>query len=63
MKKSPKRKNRKLVDLHMYGIFDNKNNAVTKISLDQMEIDMEIALIGDLKENLVKCEFDIKLVI
>lgn len=64
MKKSPKQqKKKKLVDLHMYGIFDNEKNVVTKISLDPMDIQMEIALVGGLRKNLVECEFNIKLVI
>ena len=47
----------------MYGIFDNEKNVVTKISLDPMDIQMEIALVGGLRKNLVECEFNIKLVI
>ena len=50
-----------LIDLHMYGIFDVKKNTIVKISLDPIEIKMEVALSGGLKENLVECEFDIKL--
>lgn len=50
-----------LIDLHMYGIFDVKKNTIVKISLDPTEIQMEIALSGGWKENLVGCEFDIRL--
>ena len=45
----------------MYGIFDVKKNTIVKISLDPTEIQMEIALSGGWKENLVGCEFDIRL--
>ena len=61
-KKSAKKK-RRLIDLHMYGIFDAKKNTITKISLDPAEIQMEIALSGGLNENLVECEFNIRLAI
>jgi len=59
-KKSKKQKSRP-IDLHMYGIFDNKKNTVIKISLEQTDIQMEIALMGGLKSHLEECEFDIKL--
>lgn len=49
------------MNLHMYGIFDNHKNTITKISLEHTEIQMEIALMGGLSKNLVECEFDIKL--
>ena len=69
-RKTPaKRKRRKihsishLISLHMYGIFDVKKKTVTKISLDPSEIQMEIALSGGLNENLIECEFDVKLAI
>lgn len=61
-KKSAKRKSR-MIDLHMYGIFDAKKNTITKISLDPTEIQMEIALSGGLNEDLVECEFNIRLAI
>ena len=59
-KRSTKQKP-KLIDLHMYGIFDVKKNTIVKISLDPSEIQMEVALSGGLKENFVECEFDVKL--
>ena len=52
-----------LIDLHMYGIFDVKKNTITKISLDHSEIQMEVALSGGLNENLIECEFDVKLAV
>ena len=61
-KKSANRKSR-LIDLHMYGIFDVRKNTITKISLDHTEIQMEIALSGGLNENLIECEFDVKLAV
>ena len=61
-KKDAKRKSR-LIDLHMYGIFDIRKSTITKISLDHAEIQMEIALSGGLNENLIECEFDVKLAV
>ena len=61
-RKVAKRKLR-LIDLHMYGIFDVKKNTIVKISLDPAEIQMEIALSGGLNENLVECEFDVTLAV
>ena len=61
-KKSANQKPR-IIDLHMYGIFDVKKNTITKISLDPTEIQMEIALSGGLNENFKECEFNIKLAI
>jgi len=60
-KKTKKSKKPILVDLHMYGIFDTKKNTIIKISLDPTDIQMEIALMGGLKNNLQECEFDITL--
>ncbi len=62
LKKKPKKSKKPiLVDLHMYGIFDTKKNTIIKISLDQTDIQMEIALMGGLKGSLEECEFDITL--
>ena len=47
----------------MYGIFDTKKETIVKISMDQTEIDMDIALMGGLGDNLTQCEFDVALVI
>jgi len=47
----------------MYGIFDTKKKKVLKVSLDQSEIDMDIALMGGLGDDLTQCEFNIGLVI
>lgn len=62
-KKVIKNKTKKpiLIDLHMYGIFDSKRNTIIKISLDEADIQMEIALAGGLKPHLQECEFDITL--
>jgi len=60
-KKTSKKRKPSLIDLHMYGIFDNKKNTITKISLDPIDIQMEIALMGGLKPNFSECEFDITL--
>ena len=60
-KKTKKSKKLTLVDLHMYGIFDNKKNTIIKISLDPVDIQMEIDLMGGLKGNLRECEFNITL--
>lgn len=59
--KSKKAKKPLLIDLHMYGIFDTKRNTIVKISLDPIDIQMEIALMGGLKGSLEECEFDITL--
>ena len=45
----------------MYGIFDKKADTLIKVSLDRTEIQMELALLGGLGDNLKECEFDIKL--
>lgn len=61
-KKVSKKKNiSKLIDLHMYGIYDKNRHTLTKISLEQEEIQMEIALAGGLEDGLIECEFDILL--
>ena len=62
-KKGPTKRNSKIVRLHMYGIFDTKKKKVLKVSLDQSEIDMDIALMGGLGDDLTQCEFNIGLVI
>ena len=49
------------VGLHIYGLFDMDKKEMTKISLEQSEIQMELALLGGLSENLLECEFDIHL--
>ena len=59
-RKVAKRKLR-LIDIHMYGIFDLKKKKIIKVSLDKTEIEMEFALNGG--ENLSECEFRIKLAI
>ena len=63
MKKKSTRKKIKYVDMQVYSIFDTTKNIITKISLDHAEIDMEIALMGGLKDNLQECEFDIRVII
>ncbi len=60
-KKVKKTKKPLLLDLHMYGIFDTKKNTIVKISLDPVDIQMEVALMGGLKGNLKECEFDVTL--
>ena len=47
----------------MYGVFDEKNKKIMKISLDPTDIEMELALLGSSNENLAKCEFNIKLAV
>lgn len=61
MKKKSAKKKLRLIDLHMYGIFDKKKDTIVKVSLDKSEIQMEIALMGNIGEVLTECEFDIKL--
>ena len=58
-----RKKNHKILNIHMYGIFDTKKETIVKISMDQTEIDMDIALMGGLGDNLTQCEFDVALVI
>ncbi len=60
-KVSKKKKNLKPIDLHVYGIYDKKNHILSKISIDQTEIQMEIALSGGLIDGFIECEFDIRL--
>jgi hypothetical protein len=59
-KKSPK-SDKKLVDLHVYGILDTRKHIVTKISLDPSEIQAEIALMGGLPKDFIECDFRVKL--
>ena len=61
MKKKKAKKIVRLIDLHMYGIFDVKKKTVVKVSLDKTEIEMEHALNGG--DNLIECEFYVKLAI
>lgn len=56
-------KKKKILKIHMYGIFDTKKEAIVKISMDPFEVEMDIALMGGLGDNLSQCEFDIALVI
>ena len=62
-KKSVIKKNAKILKLHMYGIFDIKKRIILKISMDQLEIEMDMALMGGLSGDLSQCEFDIALVV
>jgi hypothetical protein len=63
-KKSVKRKRKqRLLDLHLYGIFDLKKNTMLKISLDKEDLQMDFALMGGPSEHLAECEFDIKVAI
>ena len=62
-KKSLIKKNAKILKIHMYGIFDIKKKTVVKVSLDQSEIDMDMALMGGMGEAITRCEFVIALVI
>lgn len=61
-KKSKKQiKKASLIPLHVYGIFDKGKKTMVRISLDHSDIQMEIALMGGLKSNLIECEFNIGL--
>ena len=62
-KRNKIKKNVKILNIHMYGIFDFKKKTVTKVSLDQSEIDMEVALMGGFGDSLTQCEFDITLIL
>jgi hypothetical protein len=62
-KRSDRNKNARILKIHMYGIFDTKKETIVKISMDKLEIDMEMALMGGLGDNLSQCEFEIALVI
>lgn len=62
-KKKSRKQKRRLIDLHVYGIFDLKKNTIIKISLDETELQMDFALMGGPSENLAECEFDIKVAI
>ena len=59
VKKSKSKKT--LVKLHVYGVFDKKKKTITKVSLDHSEIQMEMALLGGIGENITDCEFDLRL--
>lgn len=61
MKKKSAKKKLRLIDLHVYGIFDKKKDTIIKLSLDKSDVQMEIALMGNMGEVLTECEFDIKL--
>lgn len=62
-KRSNRNKNAKILKIHMYGIFDSKKQTIVMVSLDRLEIDMELALSGGLGDNLAQCEFIVALVI
>ena len=50
----------KIISVRVYGIFDKKKRKVTKVSLNQEEIQFEIDL-DNLDGNLFLCIFDIKM--
>lgn len=58
-----KRKKSRVLNIHMYGIFDTKKEKIVRVSMDQSEIDMDIALMGGLGDALTQCEFDVALII
>ena len=62
-KKKSIKKNLRIIDLHVYGIFDLKRNTIIKISLEKDDLQMDFALMGGPSENLAECEFNIKVVI
>lgn len=62
-KKKISMKGSKVLNLHMYGIFDRRKQNIVKVSLDQTDIDMDVALMGGLGDSLSLCEFDVTLVI
>jgi len=49
----------KKIPVHICGVFDLKTKKVVKVSLDEDEIDTEIAFMDE--ERFSKCEFDILL--
>jgi hypothetical protein len=60
MKKRVSRK-KKILNIHMYGIFDVRKKTMVKVGLDKSEIDMDMALMGGLGDNFAQCEFDVSL--
>ena len=62
-KKSIKKDKRVSVRLHVYGIFDKNKKTIIKVSLDHSEIEMEMALLASIGEDITDCEFDLKLFI
>jgi len=52
-------KKSKHISVHICGIFDLKTKKVIQVSLDEEEIDTEIAFLDE--ERFSKCEFDILL--
>lgn len=59
-RKSPK-KQVEFIQVHLYGIFNAKTKKMLKVSLDQEEIDMELAL--NTNKDLVECQSDVTLIL
>ncbi len=59
-KKAPKR-NPEFVAVRLYGIFNLLTRKMVKVSLDQEDIDMELALSTD--KNLTECTCNVTLII
>lgn len=56
-----RRKKKKAIDFHVYGVFDVVNEKLLKVSLDRDEIHMEMALIGATPETFIECTFEVRL--
>jgi hypothetical protein len=54
-----KRKSQKILSLHVFGILDKKLLKVTKVSLDQEELEFDIDL-DNIDDRLTLCDFEIK---
>ena len=59
-----KKKTRKpiFIPLHIYGIFNEKNGEIIKVSLDLDDVMLDLAL-ADEDDGLCQCEFDTILVL
>ena len=54
-----RKKKTKLICAHVYGILDQKINKITKVSLDEEEIKLDLDL-DNHGGNLMLCEFDLR---
>ena len=61
MKRKAPKKKVEFIQVHLYGIFNAKTKKMIKVSLEQEEIDMELALNTD--KDLVECQSEVTLIL
>ena len=57
MKKKTKKKKPEFIKVRLYGIFNPKEKKLIRVSLDNDEIDMDLALTSN--KDLVECKCDV----